>query len=754
MNESRNDGARFRGNDRGVATILIIVMLGLVVTAAALGSFHALSGAQQRQLTVHSTAPAQATAWRGVQLVRRYLEAVDGQAIANWGREGAPLAIGGDLGITARITEVVEVPGSALVGPYYRVTAQVTGIAARGTAAQSMSAVEVVYRVVPGDGGGTAPAPGGGGGVIHAMDIHRNLDLSGSINFKGPDNAVINVDGNARLDNASITGIDTLRATGDVSIGSNIQVGSVHANGDVELSGSAGVGEIRSRGDVTVRGGSNPLTVRANGRVHFSGGKGSVVESRGGVRVSGGGVSITSVATQGDVDWSGSGQAGTLHANGNITYAGAKNGGSPTLRSRGELTVTGAGAGLAHANGRVRGTGWGELDTIASRGDVTLAGSVSAGSIRATGNARMEGSGDVGRIDGQGGLYVGGWQSVSGVIGGRLEKAQRYNNNVRVTERPGHAVTVEEVATVSIPEVPEVQMPAFSIDVYPLRAAANYVFEYVDNRIQVQVSQVSGIPDGTYVLGEHHGGRKDWLCRPQDLDNGVCRQTVGTICQGYSAHNACFAYKRGKWSINGTSMARGVAWFDGDLEVGTGTYVNTFLATGNINTSGSHRTLAPNYAGHAAVCRNAAPAGTRLSVNSNFAELVPTNLCDLGKREMTGEPLGNIAYLAGGLRPGGGFVGGDIDLGASTRADGAVMAGNLLRTGGSTTINGRIVSAAQRASAGEEVRMGGSTTMDLGSGSDDYDPGVAIPCMVDCEPEGPPEAAEGNVASVYWSRYL
>src|SRR5690606_7320007 len=79
--------------------------------------------------------------------------------IADWGREGAPLAIGGDLGITARITEVVEVPGSAMVGPYYRVTAQVSGMAARGTPAQSTSLVEVVYRVVPGDGSGCRAGP-------------------------------------------------------------------------------------------------------------------------------------------------------------------------------------------------------------------------------------------------------------------------------------------------------------------------------------------------------------------------------------------------------------------------------------------------------------------------------------------------------------------------------------------------------------------------------------------------------------------
>src|SRR5690606_17385269 len=221
-NGPRGNDGRFSGRDRGVATLLIVVMLGLVVTAAAFGSYHVLSGAQGRPLAVHSTAPAQATAWRGVQLVRRYLEAVDGDVIADWGREGAPLAIGGDLGITARITEVVEVPDSAMVGPCYRATAPVSGMATRGTPAQSASPAEAGYRVAPADGSGTSPPPSGGGGVIHAMDIRRNLDLTGSIQFRGPDNAVINVDGNARLDSASITGIDTLRATGDVSIGSSI----------------------------------------------------------------------------------------------------------------------------------------------------------------------------------------------------------------------------------------------------------------------------------------------------------------------------------------------------------------------------------------------------------------------------------------------------------------------------------------------------------------------------------------------------
>src|SRR5690606_11982693 len=115
--------------------------------------------------------------------------------------------------------------------------------------------------------------------------------------------------------------------------------------------------------------------------------------------------------------------------------------------------------------------------------------------------------------------------------------------------------------------------------------------------------------------------------------------------------------------------------FDGNLVVGNGVYVSTFIATGNIATSGSHRNMSPNYAGHAVTCANATPPGG--SAAPDFAQLVPLNLCNVAGGTMTGAPVANIAYLAGGRAPGGGgFSGGDITLGASTRADGAVLAGN------------------------------------------------------------------------------
>jgi hypothetical protein len=131
---------------------------------------------------------------------------------------------------------------------------------------------------------------------------------------------------------------------------------------------------------------------------------------------------------------------------------------------------------------------------------------------------------------------------------------------------------------------------------------------------------------------------------------------------------------------------------------------------------------------------------------------VPVNLCNVSSGTMTGAPVANIAYLAGGTAPGsGGFSGGDITLGASTRADGSVLAGNVLTTGGSTTISGAIVSGAQ--GGGSDVSMGGSTTLDLSGGSEAYDPG-GLPCgIVECEATTPGTLPTARRTQVLWTRY-
>ncbi|BCL89988.1 hypothetical protein [Ralstonia pseudosolanacearum] len=132
------------------------------------------------------------------------------------------------------------------------------------------------------------------------------------------------------------------------------------------------------------------------------------------------------------------------------------------------------------------------------------------------------------------------------------------------------------------------------------------------NNIQVTVSNVNSIPNGTYYL-TGSGGNQDWLCTTKSYNANQC---VAKICKGFSDYNTCFSYFNGTWSTNGATMAPGVVWFHGDLSLGVGTYENTVIATGNLSTSGSTVVHAPNYGGLSGQCNNTA-----------FPALYPTNFC-------------------------------------------------------------------------------------------------------------------------------
>ncbi|PZU25844.1 MAG: hypothetical protein DI584_12965, partial [Stenotrophomonas sp.] len=55
---------------RGVATLLIVLMVGLAVSVTVAATIYSLRGTQSQQLTTHSATAAQAAAWRGVEALR------------------------------------------------------------------------------------------------------------------------------------------------------------------------------------------------------------------------------------------------------------------------------------------------------------------------------------------------------------------------------------------------------------------------------------------------------------------------------------------------------------------------------------------------------------------------------------------------------------------------------------------------------------------------------------------------------------
>lgn len=753
-------------HQKGIATLLIILTISIAILVSTIGVIANLKSVQQRQISIHSSLGAQALAWQGVKIVDSYLQGVNNDILLNWSNNAEPitLSIGDNSRYKAVLTHIqntgtnIDSHGKTLYN--YLITAQITGIAFSGKNT-SQSTLETTYSISSYENTTSTEetSPGSTTSVINVFNIKHDLNMTGGIKVIGGKTANFNVEGDANLDSASIDGINAINATGNVHVGSGIKVNSIYSNGDVSLTGSASVNQIKSLGDVTISGGTSSMSIQSNKSVTFTGGQASSVDSIGDVIVSAGGVNITSINSEGNLNWTGSG-GGVSNAsvNGFITYAG--NNKNPTnLSSGSDITITGGGANKVVTNGNLYHNGYGTITSADVSQNTYVKSSGSISGARMKGSAFLTSSGTINSILAEKNYTVNGWQSTSGQIGGTLTKTQMWNSGVNISVIPNLVVSVETHTPIQISPLPEVEIPVNqTVDVYALKSSANYVFEYINNTIVITVNAVSGIPSGSYVLGnkvDSSGTHPQWLCKISDMVGTTCSQPVANICQGYSDYNGCFSYNTSSqtWSVSGTSMARGIVWFEGNLSTGNGTYINTWLATGNITTAGGHKSTAPNYAGYTTTCTNASYNG--LTVNTNFANLIPTNLCDTVNSKMVENSIANSVYISGGYNPTTGLYGGGVvTLGSSTLAEGSVVGADVVNTGGSTTIKGSILANGQNVQNTSPMIFSGSTTIDLSGGSENYSP-ITIPCMRDCSTSSSSEETTiQNISAIQWIRYL
>lgn len=718
---------------RGVMNLLLVLLVGLAMTVTTMGVVHVMRGSQESQLSLHSITPAQGSTWLGAETVRRYLAVTDMTSLST----GA-LKIDSCEGLAVNILNITQstatVSGKSTT--VYQVVANITAASATGTPAASKAILQAVYNVTPNGTQGSSTTSSNSGSTvnINTLNFYKDLNLTGGISVLGGQNANLNVEGNVKLDSASVDGVNSIRSTGNVSVGSAIHVNQIYANGDVEVTGAASVDQINALGNVTIDGGAKPFVIQSNGTVTFNGGSATSVTSKGDVIVNAGGVNIGTITTEGNVTWTGTGGGvSSIQANGNVTYAGSNH--STSITAGGTITLNGEG-----------------VDSVVTPGNVVDSTT----------------SGDIGSLKAGGDLIVNGWGGVTGTIGGTLTKQQFWNLKVHVTEQKGYTVSVP---TLSIAALPPVTIDRPAIDAYALKSAANYAFEMVNGAMQVTVSNINGIKSGTYYVGTYpplnangvYRGYEDFLCTklvPGSLDtNGVgqCAEpaTPGrTFCQGQSEENDCLSYSNGQWTTSGISFARGVLWFQGDLNFNGGGYLDTAIATGNINTGGSARIDAPNYAGYDEMCTNATPSWLTLhdvTQEQDFDGLYPTQLCDMDKQQLIDNPIGNVALLAGGY-VNDVFSGGTINLGAKTVVNGSVMAGSTFNTGGDTSVNGSITAAAENPGDKSSNQLSGKTTMDFSKLPGTYHPGN-VPCMQGCTSSNPNKSGN-NTSTIDWTRYL
>jgi len=744
---------------RGVATLLIVLVVGLAVSVTVAATVYSLRGTQAKQLTTHSATAAQAAAWRGVEALRQYLLQLDKTQLAGLSGEVTGM---GALGV--RSASIVGVAASGL--DRYRVNATVTGEAGVGSALTTAT-VEVVYDVGPGSGTPGVPpvcasmptAPmvfngnldysGGGLDVVNAVD-YENIVVAGDLTIQSGSAAKVS---GCVKGNVSLTG-GGLKENGHLYTESDITIKSMTPpNGTTLWARQIGMdGSASSAIFVALKAGAYKVNLDAGGTtVATANIGGSLIPST----VSGGipwanGTVLPSAAAASPVLVTLADKTTTFlldlkkisvdTATGTVSDAAAASerlsgtGSMPdsfTFRSN---AIHGGGVtteGLAPKKGSGTGLVWGHAVSMGLNSSGGLTGDFAVGQLYANGHLAL-GNGNVGNLVGGGNLEVkGGSLSVSG--SGRV--AGSINKTI-ANVQAGQAGT-----SPGLPGVPYCDARVKAVDADNYKNAANYVFESMNGVPQLTIQNVKradGTPiDGVYPL---KSPTAEQLVVLQDLM--TCNNTNDKGCQNIRQAD-------GSWLLNGVGkMPPGVLWFDASVKVdGTSMdLLNSIIVKGkdcekdavldckgnvNLTSSGHGKLIAPNFAGVSKVCG---------------AAFYPSNLCasrtafvtweDADKKTYTGLPIANSAVITEGNATISGWS-----------IDGSVLLGRMLSTSGAkVTIRGSLTVGSNKRS--DTTISAGGIVVDVPSG--DGSLSVVPICSVETSPipAGPPSA------SVLWSRYL
>lgn len=257
-----------RHKQRGIATILVVALVGVALTAASVGIMHTVRSTQEKQVSVHASTHAQAGVWSGVEAMRRYLGMIDNDTLLAL-PDSLEIGLSEDNHygrITANDISITEIAEGI-----YHVSANIVNV---HDAAKASSAVGVVFEV--------SDACEDCVELSAALDFHDDLDVGGQITLTMPEGVqpVINVDGDISILNVGMSELGQLSATGSISLGSEATVDIIYSNDDVILSGKATASAVYAGGRVKTSGAAGADEIKANKAVTIDGGhRSETVES-------------------------------------------------------------------------------------------------------------------------------------------------------------------------------------------------------------------------------------------------------------------------------------------------------------------------------------------------------------------------------------------------------------------------------------------------------------------------------------------
>ena len=740
---------------RGVATLLIVLMVGLAVSVTVAATIYSLRGTQSQQLTTHSATAAQAAAWRGVEALRLYLLQVETSVWPGWvGNDAKPVTGLEALGIRAATVTSVEATGS----DHYRVSAQVTGTAGVGNALTTAT-VEVVYDVVPGSG--TPGLPPVCASMPKApMVFNGNLDYSGG---KLDVTNAVNYENIVVAGNLTIGGGSTARISGCVK-------------GDVSLTGGGITdnGHLYSEGNIRINGMGNP--------------SGTTLWARNieiGNGVSGGNYNAIKAGVYAVAVYAGTQMIGTAEVGGRLIPS-TVTGGTPWVTgtvaplATGHVLITltdqsqflldfskqdSAGAAIFQvdpATGLVTGTA--SAERLKGADDVALPEGLSFRSTRIAGGTVGLATLTVGQlwgynvnVTGWSGKYETLWASgaiamTSGTVKNLLGGGNMTVNDVAVSGSGRIAgslnknlsnVQANQAGTSpGLPGIPYCEARVKPVDADNFLGMANYAFSSAGGVAQLTIRNVKRANgesiDGVYPLQNPNAAQ---LAILQELM--TCNNSNDKGCRNVLQRD-------GSWLLHGVGkMPAGVLWFDQSVKIdGTSTdMLNSVVVRGcddpsqttcggNVTfTSSGHRDfIAPNFAGAARVCGAAFYPSNLCASRSRFVEWEGPG-ADGKPQTYQGLPIANTAVIAEG--------GADI---AGWELRGSVMLGKQLATSGATvTIHGSLTVGSNQTA---------NTTISAGGISVDVPSGGGLNLIPVCSGGSGGLPASPASASVQWSRYL
>lgn len=504
---------------------------------------------------------------------------------------------------------------------------------------------------------------------------------------------------------------------GDLNADGGITMSNVGEHAVVNVMGNfstrtglTGVKELKVMGDVNISGGgiTGLENIYSNGNVTLdASGTANLVSAKGQVKTSGG-VSAKNIYADGDVIYDSSGNSNSIDSKGSITVSrnatvNQATAGVNILLSNGTINNL-----LANAN-------------IINKTEKKVLSAKSGGTFTC---AKTN------------------WSDFTSIAAVKFENCPTNTKMTTLAAGTQVAFPTGALATVSMNQKPIINASSYE-------SQANYIFSVnAQNQIMVYVRSVNGVTEGSYHLAKKkidYNQAWGYLCKTVDSNNFCTSDVVANFGSQKTYVNEIITYSNGIWTLNDNqqnmnSLAGGILFFKGSVNLSQGKYVNTFISTGNIEYGTSITLSAPNYADASQTC------------GSTYYP-TPSNLCS-SKTTLTLASLANIALLAGSCtdastieKCSASYNGGDIVLKSSATILGNIIAGNKLDTSGNTVVKGSILAAALGQNNGS--KLGGYTNIDFNGTTEDKTT-ITLPSG---ESSGDESKASTERVKIKWARY-